>query len=72
MKNNKISMVSRLKKNSLHFRRLTGLSIEKFDEIMFKLKPLYEIFNLKRLERKTKTKDRKKKIGVGMQFKLSL
>ena len=73
MKNNnkkKLSKVSRLRKNSLHFRRLTGITAEKFDEICEQLGPLYQEFNQKRLEKKNK--NRKRRVGAGSQFKLDL
>lgn len=70
MKINKPSKVSKLRKNPLHFRRLTGITAEKFDEIYEQLKPKYQEFNQERL--KNKTKNRKRRIGGGSQFKLGL
>ena len=73
MKNKKkkqLTKVSKLKKNPLHFRRLTGITIEKFDEIYEQLEPLYQEFNQKRLE--SKNKNRKRRVGAGSQYKLDL
>lgn len=65
---NKISHTKRLKCNPHQFRRITGITIEKFDEIYQELKPKYEDYSYKRLNRK----ERKRKIGGGNKFKLSL
>ena len=73
MKNKKkkqLSKTSRLRKNPLYFRRLTGITAEKFDEIYEKLEPLYQEFNRKRLE--NKNKNRKRRVGAGSQFRLDL
>ena len=73
MENNnkgKLSKVSKLRKNPLCFRRLTGITIEKFDEIYEQLEPLYQEFNQKRLE--NRIKNRKRRVGGGSQFKLNL
>lgn len=73
MKNNnkkKSSKVSKLRKNPLYFRRLTGITAEKFDEIYEQLEPKYQEFNRKRLE--NKNKNRKRRVGAGSQFKLAL
>lgn len=64
----KISHTKRLKSNPLQFRRITGITIEKFDKIHQELKPKYEDYNYKRLNRR----DRKRKIGGGNKFKLLL
>ena len=61
-------MICRLKKNSNLFRRFTGLSIADFDELLLKLEPIYAANEKHRL-RKT---NRKRKIGGGSQFFLSL
>lgn len=70
MKNNKkkLSKVSKLRKNPLHFRRLTGITVEKFDEIYEQLEPKYQEFNRKRLE--SRNKNRKRRVGAGSQFSL--
>lgn len=60
--------VKQLMRKPEHFRRLTGLSIEKFNDIFPKFQEMYQDFNYKRLNRK----DRQRKIGGGNQFKLSL
>lgn len=72
MKKNKkkLSKVSKLRKNPLYFRRLTGITAEKFDEIYEQLEPLYQVFNRKRLE--NKNKNRKRRVGAGSQFSLPL
>lgn len=44
-----MTSVNRLKKNGKAFRMLTGITIEKFDEILEELKPIYEAWNLQRL-----------------------
>ena len=38
-----------IKKRQIEFRRLTGLTIEKFDELLEKLRPIYKIADAKRL-----------------------
>lgn len=63
-----MTKVKRLKEKPQTFRRLTGLSIEKYNEIFRELEGLYLDFNLKCLGRK----NRQRKIGGGSQFKLSL
>lgn len=63
-----MTKVEHLKKRPEIFRRLTGLTIEKYNDIYPKLEELYKDYNLKRLGQK----DRKRKIGGGSQFKLSL
>src|SRR5919109_571472 len=65
---NKISHTKRLKFNSHQFRRLTGIAIEEFDKAYQELRSKYEDYNYERLNRK----DRKRKIGGGNKFKLSL
>jgi hypothetical protein len=59
---------ARLKKQPATFRRLTGITVEAFDTILSKLKPIYEESNRKRLS----WKGRIRKIGGGMQFSLPL
>lgn len=59
---------TRLRKAPNTFRRLTGISPDKFDEIFIQLKPLYEDWNAKRLNRS----NRKRKVGAGHVFSLSL
>lgn len=65
---NKISHTKRLKFNSHQFRRLTGITIEEFDKIYQELRSKYEDYNYERLNRR----GRKRKIGGGNKFKLSL
>lgn len=65
---NKPTQTERLKRVPKQFRRLTGLTPEKFDEILIQIKPLYDIWNEKRLNRK----ERKRKIGGGMKHGLPL
>ena len=63
-----MTRTTRLRKQPETFRRLTGITPEKFDEILFQLVPIYEEENHKRLN----WKGRKRKIGGGMQFALPL
>lgn len=58
----------RLKKTPTIFRRLTGITPEKFDEIFIQLKPIYKDWNIKRLN----SRDRERKIGAGNPFALCL
>lgn len=60
--------VSRLRKNPKAFRRLTGITIDKFDQLINFLRPRYVRWNKKRLSRS----DRKRAIGAGRKFSLSL
>lgn len=59
---------TRLKKTPRIFRRLTGITPEKFDEIFVQLEPIYKDWNVKRLN----GRDRKRKIGAGNPFALCL
>lgn len=59
---------SRLRKNPQIFRRLTGISVEKFDEILKKLEPKYEAWKKKRVLRMK----RKRKEGGGRKRNLAL
>lgn len=59
---------TRLKNNPATFRNLTGITPEKFDEVMQKLTPRYEAWNANRLGRK----GRKREIGGGRKFSLDL
>jgi hypothetical protein len=59
---------NKIKKSAQLFRRFTGITVEKFDEIMKELKPKYDEWNKQRLN----NKNRKRKIGGGNKFKLSL
>lgn len=59
---------ARLRKHPHTFRRLTGITPEKFDEIMQQLKPQYEQWNEARRERP----GRKRSVGGGRQFRLAL
>jgi len=63
-----MNKTSQLKRKPETFRNLTGVSVNKYNDIYQKLKPLYEQYHQKRLSRKT----RKRKIGGGTQFKLDL
>lgn len=63
-----MSQTSKLKKRPLVFRRLTGVTVEKFDVICQQLVPLYEEYNQKRLNRT----GRQRPIGSGNQYKLAL
>lgn len=57
-----------LKRRPDVFRRLTGVSVEKFYQIYHQLEPLYEVYEQKRLSRG----DRQRAIGGGNKFKLEL
>ncbi len=59
---------ARLSKNNQNFRRLTGITVEKFEEIYRQLEPLYESWNKKRLNQRK----RQRKTGGGNQFHLGL
>jgi hypothetical protein len=63
-----MTYTTRLRKHPETFRRLTGITPEKFDEIFSRLKPIYGAWNGKRLD----WKGRKRKVGGGMQFALPL
>ena len=64
----KISHTARLKKSPKSFRRLTGLEIEKFDELLKELRPRYQRYNRQRLA----NKKRQHGVGAAMKFTLSL
>ncbi len=59
---------TRLKKTPEIFRRLTGITPEKFDKIFIQLEPVYKDWNIKRLS----SRERKRKIGAGNSFALCL
>ena len=59
---------ARLKKHPEAFRRLTGVTPEKFDWLFSQVEALYEAWNIKRLS----WKGRKRRVGGGMQFSLPL
>ena len=59
---------NRLKKNAQMFRRLTGISVKKFEELVLEIIPIYEEWNKKRL----KNRKRKREIGGGNSHKLCL
>lgn len=61
-------MIERLKKKPSLFRRFTGLNIIRFDDLLSKLEPIYARNEKKRL----KKIGRKRTIGGGSQFSLSL
>jgi len=58
----------RLSKRSEIFRTFTGLEVSEFDSLHSKIESKYEEYERKRLSRP----ERKRKIGAGNQFKLSL
>ncbi len=60
--------LQRAKKNPALFRRITGLTVQAFDELIKKGQPHYRAFEQKRLARP----DRQRALGAGGQFKLSL
>src|SRR4030066_136728 len=59
---------STLSKNPQHFRNFSGLEIEEFDALNIKIKEKYASYEQKRLSRE----NRKRKIGAGHPFNLSL
>jgi len=59
---------ARLRKTPETFRRLTGITPEKFDEVLQQLTPLYETWNANRLGRPK----RRREIGGGRKFSLPL
>lgn len=63
-----ITSASRLKKNGKAFRMLTGITVEMFDEILSKLKPIYEVWNLERLLKRK----RERAPRSGNEFNLEL
>jgi len=63
-----MTYTTRLRNNPSTFRRLTGITPEKFDEVMRQLTPRHEAWNANRLRRK----GRKREIGGGRKFSLEL
>lgn len=63
-----MTYTTRLRNNPATFRRLTGITPEKFDEVMEQIEPRYEVWNANRLGRK----GRKREIGGGRKFSLEL
>ena len=61
-------IVGRLKKNGGLFRRFTGLEIGQFNELLAQLRPIYAANEQERLRKE----GRKRKLGGGSQFALSL
>lgn len=59
---------ARLRNNPTTFRRLTGITPEKFDEVLQQLTPRHDVWNANRLGRK----GRKREIGGGRKFSLEL
>jgi len=60
--------LSIIKKRATLFRSLTGLTIDKYTELLEKIEPLYEQAEIKRLKRE----NRKRKQGGGRQKQLDL
>ena len=58
--------VEKLSKNPRLFRSLTGLTVEKFNQLFVKLKPIYEQTELKRKTRKKRIRA----VGGGNAYKL--
>jgi len=59
---------STLSKNPSHFRNFSGLEVQEFDTLNLKIKEKYDAYEQKRLARE----DRKRAVGAGHPFKLSL
>ncbi len=62
------SRYSKIKKHLSVVRRLTGLTVEKFDEILKKIEPVYEGLEIERLQKK----NRKRAFGGGRKQDLVL
>ena len=63
-----MTFAARLKKNPLAFRRLTGITAEKFDGVLSQLEPRYEAWHTQQLNKRK----RQRKIGGGGHFTLSV
>src|SRR3989338_3937610 len=63
-----MTYTTRLRNNPTTFRRITGITPEKFDEVMQQLRLRYETWNANRLG----YKGRKREIGGGRKFSLEL
>jgi len=63
---------ARLRRQSVTFRRLTGVSVEKFDQLLLQLEPIYAQSEVKRLNRRQATAPRQRAIGGGRNFDLPL
>ncbi len=59
--------LEKAKKSPNLFRRLTGISLQEFDELMAVLKKAYPDYERRRLSRR----EREREIGAGGKFKLS-
>ena len=59
---------SKLQRKPKHFQSFTGVTIAQFAELLNALRPIYGEFEEERLQRP----DRKRKIGGGRKFTLSL
>ena len=59
--------VHKLRRRPQHFLRFGGLSVEQFDRLLRKLKPMLPDFHQQRLDRPT----RQRRVGGGAQFRLS-
>jgi hypothetical protein len=57
-----------LSRNPAHFRNFSGLEVSEFDALNLKIKDKYPAYEQKRLQRE----DRKRKVGAGHPFALSL
>jgi hypothetical protein len=64
----KANPLATIKKRQTLFRSLTGLTLDKFNELLKKIEPLYEQAETKRLQRE----NRKRKQGGGRQKNLDL
>lgn len=63
-----MTYATRLKRDPKTFRRLTGITVEKFDEVMAQLRSRYERWNANRLGRP----GRKREIGGGRKLRVEL
>ena len=57
-----------LSKKPLHFRNFSGIELVEFDGLNLKIKEKYDAYEEKRLDRE----DRKRAVGAGHPFRLSL
>ena len=63
---------ARLRRQEILFRRLTGVSVEKFDQLLDKLEPLFAQNEVKRLSSRPANAPRQRAIGGGRNYDLPL
>jgi hypothetical protein len=57
--------VAKLRRKPKHFHNFSGLTVEKFDELLLAVEPVYRQAELKRLAQR----ERQRAIGGGRNFK---